>query len=243
MAISGINNDSSNYFSSMLQTKSSSSASSSSGSIESLVGAGTSSTGGLGDYALIRNGAYKKLLNAYYNKKPTEDTAAQKKEKINLTTSSADAGSLNTDISKLIGYEVNEDNRESIKDSLKSVIDKYNSVIDSASNVDDVKVLRQAMWMTQDTSALAASLSDIGITVGSNNKLSLNEEKFDNARLSSLNTVLKGKDSYFGRLSDRSAAINNAAANAVSKSSSKSLYKSSGDYAKQVSGNVVDKTE
>ena len=242
MAVGGINNDSSNYFASMLGTKSSTEKSNSSSGLESLLGSG-SSTSGLGDYAMIQNGAYRKLLNAYYKKQDSEDTVEQKTEKINLTTSSADASGLNADINKLLELGINDDNREKIKDSLKAVVEKYNALIDSASRVDDVKVLRQALWMTQDTSALASSLVGIGITVGSNNKLVFDESKFDNARLADMKTVLEGRGSYFGKLQDRSVAISNAATNAVSGSSAKSMYKPSGDYAKQVTGNVVDTTE
>ena len=237
--ISGISSNDNNYFASMLGTKSSSSKSSGSG-LESILG-GSSSSQGLGDYALIQSGAYKKLLNAYYNKQDSEDTAQTKAEKINLTTAGSDANGLNAEITKLLEKGVNDENREEIKEGLKSVIEKYNSVIDSSSNVDDVKVLRQALWMTQDTSALAASLSDVGITVGSNNKLSLDETKFDKAQLSSLNTVLSGRNSYFGKLADRSAALSSAAGNAVSGSSSSSLYKANGSYAAGTTGNVIDK--
>lgn len=243
MAINGISSgDSGNYFASMLGTKSSSKSDSGSG-LDALYSAGASSMSGLGDYALIQNGAYKKLLNAYYNKKDTGETTEQKTEKLHLTSSSADANGLNTEVNKLINMNISEDNRESIKDTLKSVVEKYNTLIDSASKVDNVAVLRQALWMTQDTAALAKSLTDVGITVGSDNKLTLDESKFDSAQLSSLNTIMKGRGSYFSKLADRSAALTNAASNAVSGSNAKSLYKPSGSYDKQVSGNVVDTAE
>ena len=245
MAINGISSgDSANYFASMLGTKSSTQKSDSSSGLDALFSSGTSSMSGLGDYAMIQNGAYRKLLNAYYNKKDTaEETAEQKAEKINLTTSSSDASSLNQDVNKLISINVTEENRASIKDSIKSVVEKYNALIDSASRVDDVKVLRQALWMTQDTAALAATLQDIGVTVGSNNKLTFNEEKFDNAQLSSISTAITGRGSYFGNHADRSAMINNAAQNAVSGTSAKSMYKSNGDYEKKTTGNNIDKKE
>ena len=243
MAINGISSgDSGNYFASMLGTKSTSKSNASNG-VDSLYASGASNMSTLGDYALIQNGAYKKLLNAYYNKQDTEETTQQKTEKLNLTSSSADANSLNQDVNKLMNLTISEDNRESIKDTLKSVIEKYNTLVDSASKVDSVPVLRQALWMTQDTAALAKSLTDIGVSVGSNNKLSLDEAKFDSAQLSSLNTIMKGRGSYFSRLADRSAALNNAASNAVSGSSAKSLYKPGGSYDKKVSGNVVDTAE
>jgi hypothetical protein len=240
MAVNGISGDSGNFFASMLGSKTTAKSNKSEG-IESLY-SGTSSVG-LGDYAMIQNGAYKKLLNAYYNKKDVEETAEQKAEKINLTTSSADAAGLNQDINKLLEFAVTDGNRENIKASLKAVVDKYNNLIDSTSKVDDVAVLRQALWMTQDTSALASTLSDIGINVGSNNKLTFDESKFDNAQLSSINTAMTGRNSYFGKLADRTAAVNSAATKSITGSSTKSLYRANGDYAKNITGNNVDKTE
>ena len=242
MAINGISSSDQNYFSAMLGTNKSTDNNKSSG-VDSLLGSGASSGVGLGDYAMIQNGAYKKLLNAYYNKKDTEESAGQKAEKIRLTTASSDASGLGQEVNKLLNIAVNEENRETIKENLKSVIEKYNAVIDSASTVDDTSVLRQALWMTQDTSALAVSLSDIGISVGTNNKLTLDESKFDTARLSSIKTLTEGRGSYFGKLSDRSAMLNGAASKAVSGTTSKSLYRNNGDYEKNSAGNNIDKTE
>ncbi len=241
MAINGISSGDQNYFSAMLG--SSKTKSNNSSGLDSIYGSNGAPTAGLGDYALIQNGAYKKLLNAYYNKKDTEQTAEQKAEKLRLTTASADASGLGQEVNKLLNIAVNENNRETIKENLKSVIERYNAVIDSASSVDDTSVLRQALWMTQDTSALAVSLSDIGISVGTNNKLTLDENKFDTARLSSIKTLTEGRNSFIGKLSDRSAMMSGAASKAVSGSSAKSLYKNNGDYSKEITGNNIDKAE
>lgn len=199
-------------------------------------------TSSLGDYSLIQSGAYKKLLKAYYNKQDSTaaNSEASKTEKINLSTANSDATALGSAVNKLMSEEISEDNRENLKKDLKGVIDKYNSLIDSASGVDNTAVLRQALWMTQGTSANAATLTDIGISIGEGNKLTLDEEKFDKADLGTFKTMFEGKDSYMGKLSSRSGLIANAAKNAVTGSSSASTYTNSADYKSVDMGNIID---
>lgn len=202
---------------------------------------GAKSSVSLGDYSLIQSGAYKKLLNAYYSKQNTKvDSAAEKTEKVNLSTANSDASALNSSVSKLMSIDVTEENRQQLKESLKSVVEKYNAVIDSASEVDNTSVLRQALWMTQGTSALTNSLTDAGITIGEGNKLSFDEEKFDKADLPTIKTLFIGKDSYMGKLANRSNLIANAAKNAVTGSNSSSTYTNTADYKKFSSGNIID---
>lgn len=88
------NTDYSVLFSS-LSTKQNASASflGSTGSMSDLtstvLGGSSSSSGiNLGDYAAIKNGSYRKLLNAYYSMKEEEELAAKEAEKSVDTTSS-----------------------------------------------------------------------------------------------------------------------------------------------------------
>lgn len=200
-----------------------------------------SNTASLGDYSLIQSGAYKKLLKAYYSKQESPvQTENEKTEKINLSSANSDASALNSSVSKLMGNSISEDNRENIKKDIKSVIEKYNNLVDSASKVDNTSVLRQALWMTQGTSAVSATLSDIGVTIGEGNKLSLDEEKFDKAALTSMKTLFEGKDSYMGKLLSRSNLIATASKNAVTGSSSASNYTNSADYKSVELGNIID---
>lgn len=234
-SVFGITSSNDNYFSSMLG------ANKSSKNDSSAIGSLLSSSGSLGDYSLIQSGAYKKLLNAYYTKKANDgDTAADKAEKVNLSTANSDANGLNTTVNKLMGIDITEENRESLKASMKEVVEKYNSLIDSASEVDNTSVLRQALWMTQGTSALTKSLTDIGVTVGEGNKLVLDEEKFDKADLSYMKTLFKGKDSFMGKLASRTNLIASAAKKAVTGSNSASTYTNTADYTKNSSGHIMD---
>jgi hypothetical protein len=194
----------------------------------------------LGDYSLIQSGAYKKLLSAYYSRDAKSGASeTDKKEMINLNTANSDATALNSSVSKLMGTAVTEENRETVKENLKALVENYNSVIDSASEVDNTSVLRQALWMTQGTSANANTLTDIGLTVGENNKLVLDEEKFDKADLAVMKSLFTGTSSFMGRLAGRSSQIASAAMNALTGSSG-SAYNSSAGYTGVNSKSIID---
>lgn len=239
MSYFGINSVSdNNYFAAALSSKNSNSSSDNSSlGLSSMI----SSSSSLGDYSLIQNGTYKKLLNAYYSKQKTGEEATENKaEKVNLSTANSDASGLNNAVNKLMNVELTDENRDTLKESLKSVVEKYNSLIDSASEVDNTSVLRQALWMTQGTSAVSKSLSDIGISIGEGNKLTLDEAKFDKAQISTMKTLFEGKDSFMGKLASRTNLISNAASNAVAGAGKASTYTNRADYTKTNSGNIVD---
>ena len=226
-----------NYFNSLSGVGSSNKSSSTDSSVFSGMLSGASA---LGDYSMIQSGAYKKLLNAYYNRGASSAASeTDKKEMINLNTANADASALNSSINKLMGTAVTEENRESIKENIKSLVENYNSVIDSASEVDNTSVLRQALWMTQGTSANSSTLTDIGLTVGENNKLTFDEEKFDKADLAVMKSLFTGTSSFMGRLASRSSQIASAAINALTGSSG-SAYNSSAGYTGVNSKSIID---
>ena len=226
-----------NYFNSLSGVGSSNKSSSTDSSVFSGMLSGASA---IGDYSMIQSGAYKKLLNAYYNRGASSAASeTDKKEMINLNTANADASALNSSINKLMGTAVTEENRESIKENIKSLVENYNSVIDSASEVDNTSVLRQALWMTQGTSANSSTLTDIGLNVGENNKLTFDEEKFDKADLAVMKSLFTGTSSFMGRLASRSSQIASAAINALTGSSG-SAYNSSAGYTGVNSKSIID---
>ncbi len=241
-SIFGINSATDNYFSAALSSKTSKSNSSSSDS--SFLGSmAASSASSLGDYALIQSGSYKKLLTAYYKKNNGSAAATEmdKTEKLNLTSVSSDSGSLNSAVNSLMNTEINEENRAELKKGLQNVIEKYNSVIDSATKVDNTAVLRQALWMTQGTSAVSVSLQDIGVKIGEGNKLVLDEEKFDKAQLATMKTLFSGRDSFMGKLASRSNLINGASNKAVNGSGKTGTYNQNASLSNpESSGSIID---
>ena len=70
-----------------------------------------------------------------------------------------------------------------------------------------MSVLRNGAWMTKTTSVNSKLLSEAGITVGTDNKLSFDQDKLDKADISAVQTLFKGYGSFASQLLNRSNAI------------------------------------
>lgn len=194
---------------------------------------GSTSSSALGDMALIRSGSYKKLLNAYYKNESSsqaKNTEVNKEEKIKLVSARGDASALSSSASELMKTELTEENRDKIKESLSSFVENYNKLVESGSDVDTTAVLRNTLWMTQRTSKTAGLLEDIGVTVGSDNKLTLDDEKFSKASLSTMKTLFQGVDSFMGKVVSKADTIAALSGKSASAGSHASAYTNSGNY-------------
>lgn len=232
--IGGISSGGSDYFNSYLPKASDSK----SGQIMNM---GTSA---LGDLALIKSGTYKKLLNAYYGKTgsvqetPSEEVKAEQR---NLVQAKDDAESLNKAVAELMKTDFSAENRETLTTNMKNFVKSYNSLIDSGSEVDAKKVLRNVLWMTQSSSVNSGLLTDAGISIGTDNKLSLDETKLAKTDSSVLKTLFTGKGSYADRILQKTSAVSSAAAKIVADGKSATAYTSSGSDFTQLSTGTMYK--
>ena len=213
------------------------------GNVTSSVLGSSSGSNALGDMALIKSGAYKKLLNAYYkdeNSSVAKNTEKSSTEKQNLTIARDDANKLNKAAENLIKADVSEENRDALKKDVESFIEAYNSVVKSGSEVDTQSVLRNTLWMTQRTSKNSGLLSDVGINVGTDNKLSLDAEKFAKATTADLKTLFNGRESFAGLTAQKASNISIVASSAASSGRHASAYTFSGAYASTAVSSKID---
>ncbi len=189
-------------------------------------GSGTSGTGGLVDYALIKSGAYKKLMSAYYAQESTSTNAAEQKR--TLTTTQSASQDLAKSTNKLMKSDYTEDNRKNLLSTFKDWVDDYNALIESTDDVEDTATLRQVLWMTQQTSANEGLLGQMGITVNADNTLSIDEDKFNEAKMTTMKTLFVGAGSYGSQITAKAAASYAAATSALNESSSASAYTRTG---------------
>lgn len=195
----------------------------------------SSSSNILSQYTSIQNGSYKKLLKAYYAKQEKEgkttegNSSLTKKEKEEFVSAKSDADGLTQAANKLkaVGKdslfkevtkevtdektgeikEVKEYDRKAITDAIKSFANEYNKVITSASEPDSMPMLRRTMQLTSLTKANSSYLSKVGITVGADNKLVVDEEKLNKAEISSLKSLFQGSNSYGGQVARKASDI------------------------------------
>ena len=193
------------------------------------------------DYSTITNGSYRKLMNAYYAKNPSAKSTLKSKDNPSVLTAqnATSMGNSIKDVMKESLWEkknitetdektgektVRQDyDREAIGKALQKFTEDYNKVVEGAGNSDTMSVLRNGAWMTKTTSINSKLLSEAGITVGEDNKLSFDQDKLDKADISAVKTLFKGYGSYASQLLNRS--------NAIATATSPSAYNRRGGYA------------
>lgn len=116
---------------------------------------------------------------------------------------------------------------DSYKKQAQSFIDSYNAMIDKVSNSDSQAVLQKGVLMVNSGKVYSSALKRAGITVGSDNKLSLNS---DLSKVSAVNIKsVFGSEGFASKVSQKAEQINvltggngNFTAGGVSSSNSSS---------------------
>lgn len=230
-------------FSSMNNTKSSSS---------SLFGGGSSLLGiNYADYASIRNGSYQKLLNAYYK----TDASDEVKHAVSSTSTSKDdsktlakiedtaadvkesAAALMTSGSKSVfekvtttdenGVKKTDYDTDAIYKAVSKFVEDYNSLVDAVDDSDTSSILRAGLSMVKTSSANSNMLSKIGITVGSDSKLTIDEQAFKKADMSKVKSMFYDRGSYGYQIQTRASMIESYAKTEALKANT---YGSNGMY-------------
>lgn len=179
------------------------------------------------DYASIKNGSYGKLMKSYYaeQKKSTraektdKDTSSKinrKKEaaidKTGLTQMKKEADRLKTAAEAL-----NEDalwkqtdgkyDMDKIVSAVKTFANEYNDTLNQAAKVNSKDIAQDVRYMNSMTNTMSKALSKIGVTVGTDGKLSVNEDELKKANVTSIKSLFAGSVSYGSQISDRASEI------------------------------------
>ena len=107
----------------------------------------------------------------------------------------------------------------------------YNSFIKSTADVDNVSLLRKSVNMVGSTSRNLTMLSKIGITLGENNQLVVNEDKLNSAKLTDISSMFQGSGSYGDSLQSMTRQTYQLANSQAYQSGNGSAYTYSGRYA------------
>lgn len=203
MAVNGINSNNSgmnNIYNSIFGTSSSADA----------TGGGYS----LGDYYMIKNGTYKKLMKAYYATQDSDKAEGNSKtdetgkdSAKSLLSVKSNAATLNNSLEDLRSRSLYEPtgkdengkdtyDTDKIISNVKSFVEGYNAYIKSSCDLDTESILRKSLTMTKMTSANAKLLSEIGVKIGEDNTLTIDEEKLKNAKLTTISSLFSGAGSY-----------------------------------------------
>ncbi|MCR5665720.1 MAG: hypothetical protein K6G01_02720 [Eubacterium sp.] len=215
----------------------------------------------LSDYNMIRNGTYYKLMKSYYaqeDSSSTSDSTSDDTTETNaLTRMYTDATDLKSSAKELLssgsdsvfnkvattdedGNTTYDYDTDEIYEAVKSFIDDYNSVVAEGDNVSTDSVTSPVISMIKTTSVNSSLLSQLGITIGDDYQLSIDEETFKNADMSVAKSLFNGAGSYAYTISSYASSI---ATNALSATGSYTSYTSSGSSyvsASSALGSILD---
>lgn len=226
----GISSGSSSFFDTYFGTSDSTSSNTS-----------TSWTSGLGDLQMIQSGVYKKALKAYYSAQEAASGEADdsisgsgKADSSNsLSLVKAASQNLGKAASKLLKEDYSKMKKEDLAgltDEVKSFISSYNSTINNAKNLNSYSILQTAVWTTERMSASEGLLDKVGITIGEDNTLSLNEEKFKEVKVSDVKALFSGTNSLMSQIAQKASTMTNQSANQIATNTGKTLYNRYGLY-------------
>lgn len=168
----------------------------------------------------VRSPAYRKNMKDLFS-------SSDKKDSSSSNVSSGEIGSVSSEMAlatasdnlKKAANSVSAmgakdlENADTVASSVKKFTEAYNSTLDAMSKSDSVNALSEGLRMTDTVKMHAKSLKRIGVTIGSDNKLSVNEDVLKKADKNVVKSLLTGNYSPVKRIADRAEDITAAAKN------------------------------
>lgn len=182
-----------------------------------------------GEYASIKNGSYGKLLKSYYAEQ-TSSTKTDKTDKTNKTDkNSSSKTQKGTDVDnnsklkkesdslKSAAEALNKDDlwkmtdgkydMDKIVSAVKTFANEYNDTLAQADKVNSKDVSQDVKYMSGMTSTMSKALSKIGVSVGTDGKLTVNEDDLKKASVKNIKSLFSGATSYGSQIADMAGGI------------------------------------
>ena len=206
------------------------------------------SASNFGDLSLMRNGVYTKMLKAYYAKQTSStdktsssgknsssedylNTINDKLSKLKTTTSDEALSSIKSGADQMkkaadavAGIDYDKTSGDAVYNKVKDLVNTYNSLVTQTGKSDLVSISQSRTWMVNDTKAREAQWNKIGITIGDDQTLTIDEKKFKEASTSDIKNFLSGASGYASRLSTKANGFYQLASNQLTLNSGSSLY-------------------
>lgn len=208
------------------------------------------------EYASVSSGCYRKLVKAYFTKYGNDASTTVNQETTAKNTSiKSNAKDLYDDASALVttgkkslfnkktvtnsetGETTEEYDKDKIYSAVNDLVDSYNKFVKGSTDSTNNAVLRKTLNMVNSALSNSSLLNDVGISIGSDNTLSIDEEKFKNADMATVKTLFNGTGSFGSKIQSAAsmvyASINNSFGNS-------NLYTSSGLSSSYSTGSLLD---
>ncbi len=191
-------------------------------------GSGSIGSIDLAGYAAIKNGSYGKLVKSYYAesaRKTEEVSSPVKSEKTSQKSSTKkaedttglsqmkkDADKLRASAEKLTGDDLwkktdGKEDMNAIAGAVKDFANDYNKVIDQASKVNSKEIAADAKFMTGMTDTFSKVLGKIGVSVGQDGKLTVDEDALKKADTATVKSIFNGNGTYGSQIEQKAENI------------------------------------
>lgn len=195
------------------------------------------------DLATIKNGSYKKLIQAQYGKdkqaesSTTSNSSKVTKADLQASNSSKLRASVDT-LKKSVDALDDKDlwkqtdgsyDMDKITKAVKTFATNYNDVVDKAMESKSSAVKSSAGWMNSLTNTMKDPLQRVGVKLGDDKKLTVDEEALKNADIKSLQAMFSGSYSYANQTAEKAGSVASAALKDTS------FYTNTGSYANMMS--------
>ncbi len=183
----------------------------------------------LANLAAIKNGSYGKLVKSYYNgtTKSVDEAKvtslnsknSEKSNKLKEEANNSEVTRIKKEADQLKASAEALDNDElwkktdgkldmtKVTSAVKSFADNYNKVIDQAGKVSSKEVSQDATNMVQLSITYGKVLGRVGINIGEDGKLSVDEDKLKKADEASLKSLFDGFGTYGSQIADKANSI------------------------------------
>jgi hypothetical protein len=120
--------------------------------------------------------------------------------------------------------------------SVSSFVNDYNNLLERGNNSNTSSINNRITSLTSTTNANKSMLGRVGITIGSDGKLSIDEDSFKKADMTTAKSLFNGTGSYAFQVSAQASLIDFAAGNEASRSNT---YNANGNFSNNFnSGNI-----
>lgn len=208
-------------------------------------GSTSSIFGSLSQYSAIRSGAYSKLVKAYYGRNSGSSNTSplnsynrlnttEYSSKAALSTAGREAAELASSANVLTDTGKNSlfasaDTYDADKayKAASDFVNSYNDTVTALNKTDNASVRSAGASMVRMTGIMKDSLAKVGVSVGADGKMSIDEDSFKKADMNTVKSLFNGNGSYAKIVSSSAQRVQSAA---DSSSLYGSTYGRSGNY-------------
>ena len=133
---------------------------------------------------------------------------------------------------------INDDNKDSVFDVFSTLVKDYNELLKDTADSKNSNVIKQADLLKSLVSSNKSAFSRLGVTINSDTSLSIDEEKFMEADMSTVKSLFSGAYSFGEKMTDRLNQIYRYATQGNSLNGQ--TYTSQGGYNAAGTGSVLD---